>query len=448
MRRVLVDTRWWIAQARSFAYNGVMDNKGRTLILMSVAVVLAFGVGFLAGGQGFTQAGTHGNGIVGAPSGVDLEPVWRAWELLDEKFVPATTTSRKSDQDKVWGLISGLALSYEDPYTTFLPPQQSKSFEQDIQGSFGGVGFEMGMRDGILSIIAPLKGTPAEAAGLRPGDLILEVDGMPTNTMSIDDAVEHIRGEIGTEVVLTIAREGEQELLTVPIIRDTIEIPTLDTELRDDGIYVISLYNFGGTAVREMRSALRDVLETESTDIIIDLRGNPGGFLEAAVEVASYFLPVGTPVVVEDYGEDLGTYIHRSKGYDIADEDWTIVVLIDGGSASASEIVAGALQEHERAILIGEQTYGKGSVQELVDLTEETSLKITVARWLTPNGRSLSETGLAPDLTVPLSTDDFAAGLDPQFDAAVTYLTTGELVAPMEESTEENGILEEADEIE
>jgi carboxyl-terminal processing protease len=420
----------------------------RTIVLALATILLAFALGMFVGGRGLTQAGSINSTVAGAPSGVDLAPVWAAWELLDEKFVPATTTSPLGDQEKVWGLISGLAASYEDPYTIFLPPQRSKSFEQDIQGSFGGVGFEMGMRNGILTIIAPLKGTPAEDAGLRPGDFILEVDGEPTNMMTIDDAVEQIRGEIGTEVVLTIAREGEQELLTVPIVRDTIEIPTLDTELREDGIYVISLYNFGGTAVREMRSALRDVLETESTDIIVDLRGNPGGFLEAAVEVASYFLPVGTPVVVEDYGEELGTYVHRSKGYDIAGDDWNMVVLVDGGSASASEILAGALQEHDKAVLIGEQTYGKGSVQELIDLTDTTSLKVTVARWLTPNGRTLSETGLAPDLTIPYSTADFEADLDPQFDAAIVYLTTGELVAPEEESPADEDILEEAEEIE
>jgi len=418
-----------------------MNTQSR-IALVTVTVLVAFALGFLLGGRTSTQA-TFLSSPAGAPESVDLMPVWKAWELLDEKFVPATTTDPLGDSDKVWGLITGLADAYGDPYTVFLPPQRAKSFEEDIQGEFGGVGFEIGMRNGILTVIAPLKDTPAERAGIRSGDLILEVDGVSTQKMTVDDAVEAIRGEINTEVVLTIAREGEAELLTIPIVRDIIEIPTLDSELREDGIYVISLYNFGGTAVREMRAALREFVAEDGDKLLIDLRGNPGGYLEAAVEVASWFLPVGKPVVLEDYGDRENAFVHRSKGYDIMEDDWQIAILVDGGSASASEIVAGALQEHERAVLIGTQTFGKGSVQELVDVTEETALKVTVSRWLTPNGRSLSESGLMPNLEVELTTEDIETGLDPQFDAAITYLTTGELIAPELANEEDVEALEE-----
>jgi carboxyl-terminal processing protease len=409
-----------------------------------LALVLAFFVGAMIGGRGAGIAPTFA-GPEAPPEHVDLAPLWKAWRLLDEKHVSATTTG--SNEDRVWGLISGLANSYDDPYTVFLPPRESRSFEEDIAGSFGGVGIEIGMRNGMLTIIAPLKGTPGEEAGLRSGDIILEVDEESTKKMAIDEVVSRIRGEVNTTVVLTIAREGEQEFLTIPVVRSVIEVPTLDSEMRPDGIFVISLYNFGGTAVREMGAALRTFIESGSDKLVIDLRGNPGGYLESAVDMASWFLPLRKAIVIEDFGTSREQVIRRAKGTDISKSSWRIVILIDGGSASASEILAGALQEHEKAILIGEQTYGKGSVQELVNVTPETSLKITVAQWLTPGGIALSETGLTPDLVVERTLADYEAEREPQMDAAVRYLLTGILEAP-EPEAEEGEVLEEASEIE
>jgi carboxyl-terminal processing protease len=416
-------------------------------IVVFVAIV-AFMAGLFFGTQNETQATLTLTGPENVPTGVDFDPVWKAWGILEEKYVPTGDTEDLSKQDRVWGIIQGLAESYGDPYTTFLPPQRSTAFAEEISGSFGGVGFEIGMREDILTVIAPLKGTPAEAAGILSGDLILEVDGISTSNMNIDEAIEHLRGEVGTEVVLTIAREGEREFLTIHIVRDIINIPTLDSELRDDGVYVISLYNFGGTSVGEMRKALREFVESESEDLVLDLRGNPGGYLEAAVTMASWFLPIGKTVVTEDYGnEEIVT--HRSKGIDVSKPEWDIVVLIDQGSASASEILAGALREHDKAILVGETTYGKGSVQELVDITPDTSLKVTVARWLTPNGVSISKDGLEPDFTVPMTREDHEADQDPQLDAAVIYLLTGVLETTEEEEiAAEDAEVEESDDIE
>lgn len=404
------------------------------------SVILAFGVGFLFGERSSNTVLSFSN-LEGAPVTVDLAAVWKAWGLLEEKFVPATTTKNTTHEDHVWGLIEGLADSYDDPYTVFLPPLKSQSFEEEIRGKFGGVGIEIGFRDNILSVIAPLKGTPGDAAGILSGDLIIEIDGQGTQSMTMDEAIDLIRGDVGTEVVLTIAREGEQEFLTIPVVRDIIEVPTLEHELRDDGVYVISLYNFGGTAVTEMRTALRDFIESDATKLILDLRGNPGGYLEAAVEIASWFLPIGKTVVVEDYGPKRDTMIHRSKGYDIIDDEVEIVILIDGGTASASEILAGALKEHNVGTLIGKKTFGKGSVQELVDVTENTSLKITIARWLTPNGISLSNNGLVPDYEVEITSDDIEAERDPQLDAALEYLNTGAIPEPIvvEEEADEEG---------
>jgi carboxyl-terminal processing protease len=405
-----------------------MENKNR-LGVIAVMVLVAFGAGLLLGARTMTHATQAAGGTEATPEGVDLDPVWKAWRLLEEKYVPATTTAPLTAQDRVWGMIDGLARSYGDPYTVFMPPEEAQTFGEEISGQFGGVGVEIGMRDNILTVIAPVKGTPGAAAGILAGDLILEVDGKSTANMTIDQAVRAIRGEVGTEVVLTIAREGEKELRTIPVVRAVIEIPTLDTELRPDGIFVISLYNFGGTATAEMRRALREFMQSGSQRLILDLRGNPGGYLEAAVDMASWFLPVGKAVVTEDFGGHAENIVHRSKGYnDIAPK--RMAILIDRGSASASEILAGALSEYHTAVLIGERSYGKGSVQELIDLTPNTSLKVTVARWLTPNGISISESGLTPDLAVPMTQDDVDAHRDPQLDAAVEYVLSGKLVAP------------------
>jgi len=398
-------------------------------VFFAVFALLVFGAGFFLGRDTASEAARFIYSAE-APAGVDFEPVWKAWWLLQDKFVAATSSHELSPEDRVWGMIGGLADSYDDPYTVFLPPQESKSFDEELSGEFGGIGVEIGMRDSILTVIAPLKGTPAAEAGLRAGDLILEVDGASTKNMTIDDAVARIRGEIGTPIVLTVAREGEQELLELRIMRDNIRVPTLDSELRDDGVFVISLYNFGGTAAEEMRRALRTFVESGSSKLVLDLRGNPGGFVESAVDAASWFLPVGKVILTEDFGSEEAPIIHRSKGYDIMDESVRMVVLIDGGSASASEIVAGALREHGEAVLIGVQTFGKGSVQELVDLTPETSLKITVAQWLTPDGITISEGGLTPDLVVPFTRTDVEDEQDPQLDAAINYLQTGALVVP------------------
>ncbi len=428
-----------LLKAPSSWYDGGMRSK---FSLLALTALIAFSGGLLLGSQGVTQATWVLSGPERAPEQLDLAPVYKAWRLLEEKYVPATTTDPLSAEDRVWGIIKGLAASYDDPYTTFLPPQQATSFEQDISGEFGGVGFEIGMRQGILTVIAPLKGTPADRAGILAGDLIVEIDGKGTQNMSIDEAITHLRGEVGTEVVLTLAREGEREFLEVPIIRDTIVVPTLDAEVID-GVYVISLYNFGGTAMREMRGALRTFVASGNNKLIIDLRGNPGGYLDAAVDMASWFLPLGKAVVIEDYGPGKTARTHRSKGYDITKTDWRIAVLIDGGSASASEILAGALGEHKKAVLIGEKTFGKGSVQELVDVTPDTFLKITVARWLTPLGHSISEAGLIPDLVVPMTSEDMEQDRDPQLAAALTYVRNG--VLPEPETTPESNDAAEVD---
>jgi len=354
------------------------------------------------------------------PEVVDFSVFWKAWNIINEKYVDNDDVL---PQDKIWGAITGLADSLGDPHTNFLPPQETELFAENIRGNFGGVGMEIGIRDDILTVIAPLKGTPAEQAGILAGDKVLAVDGGSTADMSVDEAVSVIRGEIGTVVTLTLIREGRDGTFDVDVTRDTIKIPTSETELREDGIFVIRLFNFSAISPNEFRNALRDFIQQGGSDkLILDLRGNPGGFLSASVDIASWFLPIGKVVVTEDYGDNGDDIVHRSLGYDIFNEKLNFVILVNQGSASASEILAGALREHGVATLVGVKTFGKGSVQELIDVTDKTSIKVTVAKWLTPAGNSISDGGITPDVEIELTLEDFEAGRDPQLEKAIELL--------------------------
>lgn len=352
---------------------------------------------------------------------VDMSEFWRVWELMDEKFVGASSTPLTAEE-KLDGAIAGLVKSYGDPYTVFMPPSEASSFDEEISGNFSGVGMEVGLRDGVVTVIAPLPDTPAFTAGIMAGDKIVEIDGESTEDMTIDEAVNRIRGEKGTAVELTLFREGETELLKLEVVRDTITVPTTKTEKRGD-VFIISLYSFNALSEMKMQEAMRAYVNSGATKLVLDLRGNPGGFLESAVSIASYFLPAGEVVVRENFGPSIEEQLHRSQGRTLRDRTpKEMVVLVDAGSASASEILAGALKEHRVATLIGETTFGKGSVQELVQLPDGSSLKVTIARWLTPEGHSISEQGLTPDVTIPRTADDIQAGKDPQLDAALEWL--------------------------
>ena len=359
---------------------------------------------------------------------VDFAPFWRAWSTLDEKFVSSvattsTTISAENDtQKRVWGAIKGMVESLGDPYTTFFPPAESKIFEGDISGNFEGVGMEIGIRNDILTVVAPLKGTPAYKAGIKTGDKIIKIDDASTERMSADEAVKLIRGKGGTRVTFTIIRNGTKEPIIISVVRGVIDIPTIDAQFRSDGIYVIKLFNFSATSPNLFRNTLRQFVRSGSDKLILDLRGNPGGYLEAAIDMASWFLPSGTVVVKEDFKKSTEIVIHRSKGYDIFSKNLKLIVLIDGGSASASEILAGALGENGIATLVGTKSFGKGSVQELVKITPETSLKVTIARWLTPKDHSISASGITPDYEVIVTPKDIEKGIDPQMNKAVELL--------------------------
>jgi len=349
----------------------------------------------------------------------DFDAFWKAWNVLKEKSI---YSDKITDQDRVWGAVAGLAAASGDPYTTFFNPKENKQFKEEIKGSFSGIGAEVGMKDKILMIIAPLKNAPAWKAGIKKGDKILKIDDTSTTDLSIDAAIGLMRGEKGTSVTLTILHEGENETRKITIVRDIIEIPTIETETVGDDIFVIKFYSFSENSDKLFANALNEFAKSGHNKLILDLRGNPGGYLNIAVNIASWFIDEGKVIVSEDFGEGRKAQVYRSHGPRIFNDKLKFAVLVDGGSASASEILAGALKEHKIATLVGEKTFGKGSVQELVDITPETSLKVTVAKWLTPNGTSISAQGLEPDVKVPFTIKDFEAKRDPQMDKAVEIL--------------------------
>jgi len=352
----------------------------------------------------------------------DMAQFWRVWNLLEEKFIAASSTNLLSNEDKINGAIEGLVDTYGDPYTVFLPPVESAAFAEDISGNFSGIGMEVGIREGMVTIIAPLPETPAQRAGLISGDIIARIDGTSTEGMRIDEAVKMIRGDKGTEVRLSIYRSGDTEIREFTVVRDTIAIPTVVTETVD-GVFVIRLYSFNALAEMKMQEALREYVQSGTRSMVLDLRGNPGGYLQSAVAIASYFLPTGKVVVREHYGENDEEKLYRSQGRTLREfSPNELVVLIDNGSASASEILAGALREHGVAVLIGQDTFGKGSVQELISLPDGSSVKITVARWLTPHGVSISDGGLVPDIKITRTPEDRMREIDPQQIAAISYI--------------------------
>ncbi len=396
--------------------------KTRRAYATILLVALFFGLGIYVGFNNRPEVDKVGNLLnkeTAVNTQADFSPFWKVWNDINEKYPNA---SKITDQNKIYGAISGLIGSLNDPYSVFFKPDEAKLFEDDIEGSFGGIGMEVGIKDKILTVIAPLKDTPAYKANIKPGDQILKIDSTVTSGLSIEKAISLIRGDVGTTVTLTIFRDGDKEPREVKIVRDTINTPTLDTELRKDGIFVIKLYSFSANSADLFRNAIKEFSQSKSDKLLLDLRGNPGGYLDAAVNMASWFLEGGKAVVTEDYGNNSTPKVYRSLGYNIFPNNLKFVILIDSGSASASEILSGAMQDYKKALLVGEQSYGKGSVQEVLDVTPDTILKITVARWLTPNGTSISEKGLTPDYVVPITQKDVDTKNDPQLNKAVDLL--------------------------
>lgn len=346
---------------------------------------------------------------------VDFALFWKVWGLLKDKYVDG---GKLDANELFYGAIDGMLAATGDPYTTFFDPKENKEFQEDISGIFEGIGAEMGIKNEFLTIIAPLEGMPAEKAGLMSGDKILKIDDQSTVNMSLEEAVSLIRGAKGTEVRLTIFRNGDEESREITVRRDIIFVKSVRFEMKEDGIAYIRISRFGDDTEKEFKSAVRQTLDNKAAGLIIDMRNNPGGFLDTSIEVASLMLPSGKIVVMEEDSAGKREEI-KARGGDVL-SGLPTVVLINEGSASASEILAGALRDNrDNVTIVGKKSFGKGSVQELISVSSDTSVKITVARWLTPAGHQINTVGITPDIEADITRDDLDNKRDPQLDKAL-----------------------------
>lgn len=352
------------------------------------------------------------------PEDVDFSLFWETWKVLKEKFFEP---KRFDTQQMIEGAISGMVESLGDPYTNFFNPKETKEFFEEAKGTFEGIGIEIDKKNDELLVISPLEGTPAEKAGLRAGDKILKIGDKDTIDLTLEGAVKLIRGPKGTEITLTILRESWKEPKDFKIIRAVIKVPSLKWEIKEGDIAYLKIYQFFDRTANDFRNTAIEILNSPAKKIILDLRNNPGGYLEVAQEIAGWFLKNGDIVVIEDAGPGKERNEYKSEGNEKF-LDYPIVVLINQGSASASEILAGALRDNRNALLIGEKSFGKGSIQELEELRGGSSLKVTIANWLTPKGQLITAQGLEPDTKVEMTEKDYEEGKDPQLEKAIEVI--------------------------
>lgn len=402
----------------------------RKTILLALLVFTAFGLGFWLGQKkieisfkNYQPKVTIDRRVPAGKEDVNFSLFWQIWDKLEKNYLDKT----KIDHQKmVYGAISGMVAALGDPYTVFLPPAEQKQVQEDLAGSFEGVGIQLGYKDSKIVVIAPLTGTPAEKAGVKAGDLIIRIQDKAKNIdkettgLNLQEAVSLIRGPKGTKITLTLSREGKNDF-DVELERATIMVKSVELSYRDN-IAVLKLTRFGERTYDEWQAAVAEIVSKQSKGevkgLVLDLRNNPGGFLQGSVFIASEFLKDGVVVKQEkstNGGMEIYSVDRVGKLLNIP-----LVVLINQGSASASEILAGCLQERGRATLVGEKSFGKGTVQEAEELTGGSGLHITVARWLLPSGKSIDKEGVSPDFEVKMDENDQTKDL--QLDKAIELL--------------------------
>lgn len=385
-----------------------------------IFILVSFGIGIWTGRVFFVQTkeATYVDVVnkeAPATKNLDFSLFWRVWDTVEAKAYKQPVDSEKM----FYGAIKGLVSSLGDPYSSFLDPTETKDFNKELAGTLEGIGVEIGIKKQKLTVIAPIEETPAATAGLRAGDWILKINDEVTVDMPLDTAVQKIRGPKGTSVKLTISHGGTAEPTELDIPRDRITVKSVKFKMLDDGIAYVEMSQFGDETVPEFDKAVREMLAQNAKGLILDLRNNPGGLLDDSIKIGGEF--VEQKIIVKERDADGSVLDLKSEG-PARLKDLPVVVLINEGSASASEILAGALRDHRQILLIGTKTFGKGSVQDLENLPQETSLRITVAHWLTPNGSEIDEKGLEPDILVELSDEDYDNDRDPQLDKAIEII--------------------------
>ena len=353
------------------------------------------------------------NTELGKPSDVDFSLFWDAYDVIKGRFFGFENVKV---QNIVYGAISGMLDSLGDAHTIFMTKEEAKQFGEDLSGKFDGIGAEIEAQNGYLVIVAPLVGSPAEKAGLEPKDIIVKIDGNDVSNMTFSEAINKIRGKKGSIVTLTIVRAGLDAAKEVQVKRDTIVVKSVQYEMKDDIAY-IKLNQFGDDTLDLFNEGIDFAVRKNAKGVIVDLRNNPGGYLQDAVDAVNIFIDKGKVVVIERGRE--GTESTSTTRSTPKFKDKPIVVLVNKGSASSSEIFAGAIQDYKRGKIVGEKTYGKGSVQTLEELKDGSKIKVTIAEWLTPNKRQIDKKGIEPDVAVSLSKEDKDAGKDPQLDKAM-----------------------------
>jgi carboxyl-terminal processing protease len=352
---------------------------------------------------------------------------WEAWSFLENQYYGQIPP----DSERVYGAIRGMVNAFGDQHTAFIDPARAAVMSENIKGSFEGIGATLRLDEAQrLIIVEAMPDRPAFKAGVRPDDVVLKVNGTPVKGLSLYEVVALIRGPAGSKVILTLGREGEKKPFEIQIVRAKIEIEVVESKMLDHDaaqIGYVRLAQFSSGASRKVARAIKTLLDQGATAIIFDLRGNPGGLLSEAVDVSSLFVNEGT-VVIEKLKDGEEKRFEAENHPHVAVE-LPLVILVNGGSASASEIVAGAMQDLKRATLIGEQTFGKGSVQLPHDLSDGSELRVTIAEWLTPSGRQIHGQGIAPDLAVEMTVEDMEQQLDPQLDAAIEFLQESETLS-------------------
>jgi len=396
-----------------------------TIYIYLFLLLLVFIFGFLSGrqnGQTISQLDETGQvyNKTAKPAflseDVNFNLFWDVWDIIEANYVDKPI----NETELLYGAMAGSVASLGDPHSVFFDPETAQAFEEELGGSFEGIGAEIAIKNDRLTIVAPLPGTPAEAAGLKSGDKVYAIDGEDTTGISLDYAVSKIRGPKGTEVILSISRDDISDLMEIKIVRDTIKIESVKWEMLDNQVAHIKLRYFNLDTTSEFNRIVMEIIEQNPQAIILDLRNNPGGYLDTAINIASEWVDDNVVVYERTASDKLKE--HKDTRGSARFKDFITVVLVNKGSASGSEIVAGALKDYGLATIIGEETFGKGSVQNLFDLKDGSAIKLTIAKWLTPNENTIEGEGIAPDIEIELTEDDFNNDLDPQLDKAIEVL--------------------------